>query len=125
MKSWALVLVMVMAVGLVGVVDSLGASAKAAKTAKVNKGDGVYGKVVSVAADASSLVVKQGKKEVTVKVDAGTQVKGAATTVAGIKPGENVKVTLAGGVAKEILVKAAKAKGAKTGKASKASKVVK
>ncbi len=118
MRYLTLALAVLFVVGMATVADAR-VGGKADKPAK---GDVVKGKVVSVAADGSSLVVKNKKAgEVTVKVDAQTQVKGAATTVAAITSGEHVVVRLAGGVAKVITVKA---KGHKAGKGGKGNTAV-
>jgi hypothetical protein len=127
MKFWTAVLAILFAVSLVGVAEAKGGGAKANKAGKTGtkaKADVLKGKVVSVAADGQSLVVKQKKTkaQVTVAVGPKTKVKGAATSVSQITAGERVKVRPATGTAKVIKVKAAKVKGAKKAAGKKTKK---
>src|ERR1700722_19905628 len=105
MKFWTKVLIPVLVLGLVGIAD--------AKGKKGAKEPAVKGKIVSVAANGTSIVVKQGTKNsgsdgprptassTKVTID-GT----AGKAVSDLKAGEKVKVKSKGGVAKTIKAKA-------------------
>ena len=109
MRFWTKVLVPVLVLGLVGIAD--------AKGKKGAKEPAIKGKIVSVAKDGSSIVVKEGKKQggtnVTVPTGASTKVTidgTAGKTVSDLVKGEKVKVKSKGGTAKLIKAKTAKAK---------------
>ena len=106
MKLWTVVLAVVVAISMAGLAE--------AKGGKGGKAEVVKGKIVSVAAGGSSIVIKAKKSQgqTTVATNAKTKVKGAATSVADLKAGERVKAKVKNGVAKSIKVKAAKAKNA-------------
>jgi hypothetical protein len=106
MKFWMLLAVPVLVLGIVGIVDAAGRNAAA------NKLDSLHGKVLSVAADGSSIVIKEGKKqggqELTVQTNAGTAVtidRVSGKHVSDLVPGDRVKVYPATGVATKILAR--------------------
>jgi hypothetical protein len=109
MKFWMKVLVPVLVLGLVGIAD--------AKGKKGAKEPAIMGKIVSVAGDGSSIVVKEGKKQggadVTVPTAASTKVTidgAAGKAVSDLKAGEKVSVKSKAGTAKSIKAKTPKAK---------------
>ncbi len=123
MKFWKQLLIPVMVLGLAGVVEAKGTKGAGKGAAKE---PAVKGKIVSIAADGTSIVVKTGKKnggeETTVTTNANTNVeidgvKGKA--VMDLEVGEVVNVKSASGAASEI-----KAHKGKHGEGKKKSKPV-
>jgi len=115
MKFWTKVLIPVMVLGLVGIAD--------AKGKKAGKEPAIKGKIVSVALDGSSIVVKKGKKQgggsVTVPTASSTKVTidgTAGKAVTDLKAGEKVKAKSKGGTVKSIKAKSGKSKSGKTKK---------
>jgi hypothetical protein len=110
MKFWTMLLVPALVLAMVGVAEAKGKHASSTTGHKhATKAPHISGKIVSVATDGTSIVIKEGKKkggqEVTVTTDASTKVtidkvKGKAVT--DLTPGMHVKVTPTTGTATKI-----------------------
>ena len=109
MKIWMALLAGVLMLAVTGIAEAKGHHKNAGAKAAATHSSHVSGKLVSVAPDGTSIVIKQGKKhggaELTVQTDANTKVKidkVAGKKVSDLIPGMHVKVTPATGVAQKI-----------------------
>lgn len=95
MKRWTMLLVPVLVMGLVGLAQAKGAGKK-------DHGGAVKGKIVSIAADGSSITISHGHKakavEVKVPVNGSTKVEidGVSKSLNDLHTGSKVVVTRSG-----------------------------
>jgi len=112
MRFWTSIAAALLVLGLAGAVQAKGKDDKAVKT---KQRDVLRGKVVSVAADGKSFVLKkQGKKGKTVtetladstkiRVKTAKNAKAQPGTVTDLKAGEHVRVTPAKGTPKRVVI---------------------
>ena len=116
MKFWKLLIVPVLVLGLAGMVEAKGTKG----TGKSAQEPAIKGKIVSIAADGTSIVVKSGKKqggeETTVQTAATTNVEidgVKGKTVTDLAVGESVSIKSSGGTASEIKAHKGKKEGKK------------